>query len=262
MSRRRSLSPRSASTPPIGISTMFAVASARATMASQAVECVRSHAVHDTATAWMKKLSHERIEPSEYQRKLRSPKASAMPPRPNVKARPTRRPLLEHLPRSHAAPRRHAAPRAAPLQRRPRRSAQRPFRSTPIRGSGGWRRAPARVDSHRGQHMRRRDLAGRAGRARAHRDSGEIERDHQRRGFDAWNRKANRIGQPRRGLGKDHRISRDRTGGHGQTVAQFRQPRRSAAASAGTRPPRRRTPRSSRRPRCLRGRRAPGRRRA
>ncbi len=34
-------------------------------MASQAVECVSSQVVHDIATIWMKKLSHERIEPTE-----------------------------------------------------------------------------------------------------------------------------------------------------------------------------------------------------
>src|SRR6516165_9833135 len=81
-----SRSPRSASTPPMGIRTMLAVASASATMASQAVECVRSHAVHETATACTKKLCQEMIEPIEYQRKLRSAKTSAMPPKPSVKA--------------------------------------------------------------------------------------------------------------------------------------------------------------------------------
>src|SRR5271166_4118448 len=80
----RSRSPRSASTPPIGIRTMLAVASASATIASQAVEWVRSHAVQETATACTKKLSQETIEPIEYKRKLRSPKASAMPPKPSV----------------------------------------------------------------------------------------------------------------------------------------------------------------------------------
>src|SRR5271168_230482 len=102
--RMRSLSPRSASTPPIGIRTMFAVASARATTASQAVECVRSHAVHETATACTKKLSHETAEPNEYHRKLRSPKASAMPPRPNLTTGSAAGRRFEALPRLSCRP--------------------------------------------------------------------------------------------------------------------------------------------------------------
>src|ERR1700691_1062952 len=76
-------------TPPLGADkTILAVASARATIASHAVEWVRSQAVHDTATACTKKLSQEMIEPSEYQRKLRSANASAIPPRPRLTRRP------------------------------------------------------------------------------------------------------------------------------------------------------------------------------
>src|SRR5262245_56162457 len=57
---------------------MLADASASATIASQAVERVSCQAVHDTATACTKKLSQEMVEPIEYQRKFRSPNASAM----------------------------------------------------------------------------------------------------------------------------------------------------------------------------------------
>src|SRR5208282_4631049 len=92
----RSLSCRSASTPPPGIKTILAVASARATIASHAVECVRSQAVHDTATACTKKLSQEMIEPSEYQRKLRSAKASPIPPGPDSRGAPARRAHPRH----------------------------------------------------------------------------------------------------------------------------------------------------------------------
>ena len=138
---------------------MFAVASARATIASQAVECVRSHAVHDTATACTKKLSHETTEPSEYQRKLRSPKASAMPPRLNVTTSSATRGQFE-------------APSLLSRRPLPRRLHPR-HDATEDLGEAryvGFRRRPAeaetdraarqlRLHPHRRQHVRRRHLA-------------------------------------------------------------------------------------------------------
>jgi hypothetical protein len=62
-------------------------ASISATTASQRVEWLNSHVVQDTATACMKKLNHETIDPKEYRRKLPPSKASPMPPNKVFKMR-------------------------------------------------------------------------------------------------------------------------------------------------------------------------------
>ncbi len=68
--------------------------------------------------------------------------------------------------------------------------------------------------------MRRRHLAGRAGRARADRHAGEIERDHQGRRLDPRGREAQSVGQPRRGGAEDDRVRDGLANALGQTIAQ------------------------------------------